>query len=481
MSAANPFEPDADPAPHADEAADAADAAVDTSRYDATTLEELRAAGAEARVWNLSHDSEQRLDKYLQNRLKGISRNQVEKLIKIGAVTLNGKPTKKSAALREGDVVSVWVPPKPAVDLIAEDIPLDILFEDEHMVVVNKRAGIIVHPARKYKSGTMVNALLHHLQKEGTADQLFDPGRDGDPHPDSARAKDPQAPLPDPRPGVVHRLDMNTTGVIVFAKQETSHGLISRQFEFRENLKCYLALVHGCPEPPVGLIDQPLGKHPTIREAHAVRHDDEGRESQTVYRVRRRYRGYSLVELELKTGRTHQIRVHLSHLGFPIVGDQLYGGEIVGDAERAAPPLAAGSRPLLNYARTKAEGLKLEHEGTRRAAAGELVMGTPALHAALLRIKHPVDERPLTFTAPLHPPMLDTVADLEARGVVGPPLTDAGTHVDLAAALPGIDLDAAPRPDASSDRGSGGPTTAPSAPAAPPSPRGWGRRGQERV
>jgi len=171
-----------------------------------------------------------------------------------------------------------------------------------------------------------------------------------------------------------------------------------------------------------------------------VRHDETGRDSTTYYRVRRRYRGFSLVELELKSGRTHQIRVHLSHLGYPIVGDQLYGGETVGDAERENPPMAEGSRPLLNYARTKAEGQKIEAEAARRLATGELVMGVPALHAALLRIKHPISEAPMTFTAPLHEPMLGTVAALEALGTVGPALSSKGTHVDLSEALPRIDF-----------------------------------------
>jgi len=432
-----PVDPDAERGDHGGEPDDAEDVTADPSRFDATTLEELRAAGAEPREWRLSNDSSQRLDKYLQNRLKGISRNQVEKLIKIAAVTVNGRPAKKSAALREGDVVTVLVPPRPAVDIVGEDIPLDILFEDEHMLVVNKAAGIIVHPARKYRSGTMVNALVYHLAKKGEDTALSGTGTDNQ------------------RPGVVHRLDMNTTGVIIFAKQETTHGLLSKQFEFRTNLKCYLALVHGCPDPPQGVIDQPLGKHPTIREAHAVRHDETGRDSTTHYRVRRKYRGFSLVELELKSGRTHQIRVHLSHLGYPIVGDQLYGGETVGDAERADPPMAAGSRPLLNFARTKPEGQKIEAEVKVRIATGELVMGVPALHAALLRIKHPISEEPMTFTAPLHEPMLGTIASLEAESLIDGNVTKKGWHVDLHAALPGIDVEAKPRADHCDDGDTG--------------------------
>jgi len=405
------------------------------ARYEATTLEELEGAGAEHRVYELSTDSKQRLDVYLHNRLKGISRNQIQKLIALGGVTVNGKNVKPSLSLREGDRVEVMVPPKPAIDVLPEAIPLHILYEDHDMVVVNKQANFIVHPARKYKTGTMVNALAYHLANPGynasppeaqglveNAGSLSDVGKD------------------DKRPGVVHRLDMNTTGVIIFAKQETTHWLLAKQFEDRTNLKCYLALVHGCPDPPSGAINQPLGKHPTIREGHAVRNDASGKESLTFYRVRRRYKGYSLIECELKSGRTHQIRVHLSYQGFPIVGDQLYGGETVAPPELANPPVAAGARPNLNFARTKAEGQKIEAAAAARAAAGELVMGTPALHAALLRIEHPVTKKSLTFTAPLHAPMLEIVRELEANyRADGEVLTD-GTHIDLVQALPGIDL-----------------------------------------
>jgi 23S rRNA pseudouridine1911/1915/1917 synthase len=405
------------------------------TRYEASSLEELEDAGAERRVYELSTDSSKRLDVYLHNRLKGISRNQIQKLIALGGVTVNRQPAKPSLKLRTGDRVEVMVPPKPSVDLDPEPIPLDILYEDDDMVVVNKRANFIVHPARKYKTGTMVNALKHHLDTPGFNTPAVDrrtprrPGRTL-----SGVGQDDQ------RPGVVHRLDMNTTGVIVFAKQDATHWLLAKQFEDRTNLKCYLALVHGGPSEASGIIREPIGKHPTIREGYAIRHDATGKDSLTFYRVRRRYRGYSLIELELKSGRTHQIRVHLSYLGLPIVGDQLYGGEIVGPAELAAPPLAAGSRPNLNFARSKAEGLKMDAQTAERRAAGELVMGTPALHAALLRLQHPVTKQPITFTAPLHRPMLDLVAELEAHHRADGTTVTRGTHIDLAAALPGVEL-----------------------------------------
>lgn len=425
----NPFDlSNASPQPAPDREFDA------DARYEATTLEELEEAGAEHRVYELNNDSKQRLDVYLHNRLKGISRNQIQKLIALGGVTVNGKNVKPSLSLREGDRVEVMVPPKPAVDVHPEAIPLHILYEDHDMVVVNKQANFIVHPARKYKTGTMVNALAYHLANPGYNASMFTEQAAADQTKLSAVGKE------DKRPGVVHRLDMNTTGVIIFAKQETTHWLLAKQFEDRTNLKCYLALVHGCPDPPSGAINQPLGKHPTIREGHAVRNDASGKESLTFFRVRRRYQGFSLIECELKSGRTHQIRVHLSYQGFPIVGDQLYGGETVGTAELADPPMAAGARPNLNFARTKSEGQKIEAAAAVRALTGELVMGTPALHAALLRIEHPVTKKPLTFTALLHSPMLDIIRELEANyRAEGKVITD-GTHIDLSQALPGIDL-----------------------------------------
>jgi 23S rRNA pseudouridine1911/1915/1917 synthase len=297
------------------------------------------------------------------------------------------------------------------VDLRPEPIPLHVLYEDDDLIVLNKQANIIVHPARKYRSGTLINALAYHFQNR-SGGELSGVGKK------------------DERPGVVHRLDMNTTGVIIFAKQDATHWLLAKQFEERTNLKAYLALVHGCPNPPQGAIDQPIGKHPTIREAYAVRHDPSAKDCLTLYRVRRQYEGYSLVELELKSGRTHQIRVHLSHLGHPIVGDQLYGGEMVGPPEIEDPPEASGGRPGLNFARPKAEGLRFEELAKERVEAGELIMGTPALHAALLRIKHPATGKSLTFSAPLHEPMMAIVRTLEAEKFIKA-FPEAGTHVNL--------------------------------------------------
>ncbi len=383
--------------------------------------------GAERRRYKIGRDARHRLDKYLQNRIKSFSRNQVQKLIDLGGVKVNGKLPKASTRLREGDVLELILPPRPASYLVPEPIAIDILYEDDDFIVLNKQAGIIVHPARSNLQGTLLNALAWHFAQgdptklEAAADRtdlsvegLSEVGKD------------------EARPGVVHRLDKNTTGVIVVAKRDETHWMLARQFEQRTNLKCYLALVHGCPEPPAGVIDAPIGKHPTIREAMAVRQGDHGRASVTIYRVRERYEGYSLVELELKTGRTHQIRVHLSYLGHPIIGDIIYGGEPIGEAELLVPPHPAGSRMNLNFARTKEQGVALEQHAQSRC---DLLLAHPALHAALLQLRHPRTQEVMTFTAPLHEPVRSLVHRLRERPAPGE-VVNKGTHVDLTQAIP---------------------------------------------
>lgn len=385
--------------------------------------DELEDDGGERRRWTLTQPAKFRLDKWLHNGIKGISRNQAQRLIDLGGVTVNGKQPKASQSLKTGDVVEVVVPPRPVPDLNPEPIPLDILYEDDDLIVVNKPAGLIVHPARSHLSGTLLNALAWHFQNL----------------PDSAK---PQAALSDvgredARPGVVHRLDMNTTGVIIVAKRDETHWMLARQFERRTNLKVYLAVVHGCPDlpGPGGAIDLPIGKHPTIREAMAVRFDSGGKDSLTLCRVRERYKGYSLVELELKSGRTHQIRVHLSYIGCPIVGDVLYGGEVVGAPEIADPPRPAGGRLHLTYARDKPQGLRIDQAAQARLAAGERVMATPALHAAMLRMRHPGTDQTMTFTAPVHSPMRELIAQMRERPDSGPVVAQ-GVHLDLGRAVP---------------------------------------------
>lgn len=265
---------------------------------------------------------EQRLDRYLTTRIDFLSRNKLQKLIEDGGVLVNAMPCKPSTKLRAGDVVEVVVPPPPDRGTTPEDIPLEVVFEDEHLIVLNKQADIIVHPARSELKGTMTNALAYHfLYRSPTGGALSSVGDEF------------------ARPGVVHRLDRGTTGCIVFAKQDETHWKLGHQFEHRQVDKRYVAFVQGRVEPDADVIDIPIGPHPSklkgYREKQVVRYDELGKSAVTICRVLERYRShrravdtqwFSLVELELRTGRTHQIRVHLSHLGWPIVGDDMYGG-----------------------------------------------------------------------------------------------------------------------------------------------------------
>jgi len=367
----------------------------------------------------LKRETADRLDKFLCMRLGGASRHQIQKLIQQGGVTVNGKTAKASQPLRRGDVIDAVIPPPPVPHCHPEPIPLNILYEDEHLIVLNKQSGMIVHPARSNLSGTLINGLAYHFQQQARA------GEDG-PGLSCVGAGDL-------RPGVIHRLDKNTTGVIVFAKSEIAHWKVAKQFEDRTTLKVYLAVVHGQPDGVGGVIDLPIGKHPTIREAQAVRYDSLCKPSVTLYRVRERYAGYALVELELKTGRTHQIRVHLSHMGHPIAGDILYGGEPIGYAELDAPPSAAGARRHLNFARPKAEGERIDQVAAGRE---DMILSHPALHAALLRVHHPIRRETMRFTAPLHEPMATLVRELRKRPATGPVAKD-GVWIDLNEAVPG--------------------------------------------
>lgn len=325
--------------------------------------------------FTLQRDHQSRLDKYLTSRITFMSRSQLQRLIGDGFVTVNARVAKPSTTLREGDRVAVELPPPPSGDTVPEDIPLDVLYEDRFLIVLNKQPDIIVHPARSELGGTLINALAYHFQHR-SAGELSTVGE--------AFA----------RPGVVHRLDRHTSGCIVFAKEDEAHWKLARQFEHRAVDKRYLAVTHGRVEPAVQVIDLPLGPHPSrakgAREKRVVRHDDLGKPSVTICRVHERYAvpagqpsgeaaRYSLVELELKTGRTHQIRVHLSHLGRPIVGDDLYGGR---------PFTATGGRTLI---------------------------GRQALHAALLAFEHPVTREAMTFTAPPRGELAALVGHLRAH------------------------------------------------------------------
>jgi 23S rRNA pseudouridine1911/1915/1917 synthase len=393
-----------------------------------------------------------RLDVYLQARLRGISRNRIQKLIDRGGVTINGQVPKASTIIRKDDIIDIILPPRAVRRILPEPIPIHVMYEDQDYVIINKQANLIVHPARGQLSGTLINGLAYRF-----AEQQKERGREAQLRTTSGfnaydRNRPPVIPaktgLPGAsgqveglsnvgadefRPGIVHRLDRNTTGVMVVAKNDETHWAIARQFENRSTLKAYLAVVHGNFEEAGGAIEMPIGRHPTIREANAVRHDSTARHALTLFRVREQYQGYALVELELKTGRTHQIRVHLQYMGHPIVGDVVYGGEPVGYAELDAPPVAAGSRKLLNFARDKIEGQKIEAAAASRS---DMLMATPALHASLLSFMHPRTHERVKYTAPLHEPMATLVRELRKRPNPSAPVAKQGTWVDLDALVP---------------------------------------------
>ncbi len=350
-------------------------------------------------AFKLTRDLNKRLDKYLTDRITFMSRTQLQGLIEAGLVTVNARTPKASTKLRLDDEVEVALPPPPSKEIQGEDIPIDVLFEDEAMIVLNKRPDIIVHPARSHHSGTLLNALVHHFaQQGGGTSTLSSVGEDK------------------ARPGVVHRLDRRTSGVMVVAKDDEAHWKLGRQFENRAVDKRYLALVQGNVEVDADHIELPIGPSPSKvkgqREKMVVRYDELGKHAHTVCRVRQRFsdpsgsgRAFTLVELELKTGRTHQIRVHMTHRGHPLVGDDMYEGDAL-DLGTIDP--------------------------SRR---GE-VFERQALHAALLGIHHPATNEKRVFTAPLHADMLEVVRVLRKSWDSSEVLTIPGATVDLDEALP---------------------------------------------
>jgi len=385
--------------------------------------------------FTIRRDVRTRIDVYLQQRLKRISRSRIQKLIELGGVTVNDSVPKPSTLIHTGDIIDVILPPKAVRTIQPEAIPLDILYEDDSIIVINKQARLIVHPAPSQLSGTLLNALAYrYTQQQEQAGQPSQPLQTTGFRRTDTRGTIQglsQVGAAEFRPGIIHRLDRNTTGVIVVAKTDEAHWAIARQFEHRLTLKAYLAVVHGNLDTVGTVIDQPIGKHPTIRQAQAVRHDTQAKSAVTTVRVRRRYDGYCLVEMEPKTGRTHQIRVHLAYIGHPIVGDILYGGHPVGQKELDHPQTPAGAQRDLSFAHNKAQGQRLEAQA---AARDDLIMPHPALHAALLRFTHPTTGKPITLTAPVHPEMRQLVQALTQQPV-DQPVAQNGFWVDLDTAL----------------------------------------------
>lgn len=248
-----------------------------------------------------------RIDKYLQQRFVRFSRTGIQKLIREGAITVNGKIIKPSYEILPGDEINLILPPQEKSEIVPEDIPLEIIYEDKYLAAVNKPPNMVVHPARGYQSGTMVHAMAWHCKNLSNA---------GDPV----------------RPGIVHRLDKDTTGVILFAKDDEAHWRLAMQFERRQIHKEYLAVVEGKFELDSDKIDAPIGPHPKFREKYAVR-PEIGRQSVTVYQVIERLKKFTFVRFLPETGRTHQLRVHSASLKHPVVRDTMYGARIITKGE----------------------------------------------------------------------------------------------------------------------------------------------------
>lgn len=293
-----------------------------------------------------------RLDRYLAANLPDLSRSRLQQLIEQGHVQVNGKAcTSKKIIVQAGDLLSVEIPDVQPLDLKAEDIPLDILYEDDCLLIINKPAGLVVHPAPGHPDGTLVNALLAHCPNL--------PGIGGV-----------------QRPGIVHRLDKDTTGAIAIAKTDFAQQNLQAQLKAKTARREYLGVVYGVPSTSNGTIDLPIGRHHGDRKKMAVIPvENGGRAAVTHWQIKERLGNYTLVHFQLETGRTHQIRVHSAHIGYPIVGDPLYSSG-------------------------KNIGVNLPGQ---------------ALHAWQLKLQHPLTQELISVTAPLPPAFVTLLEVLRRR------------------------------------------------------------------
>ncbi|MEM7455958.1 MAG: RluA family pseudouridine synthase [Planctomycetota bacterium] len=299
-------------------------------------------------------DEASRLDSFLVKHIDGYSRARIQRAVGKGMAKVDDLVAKCSLRLKVGQRVRFELPPPATDQQIPENIALDIVHEDDHIAVINKPANMVVHPAKGHWSGTLTAALSFHFRTLSSLGGAT-------------------------RPGIVHRLDRDTSGVILVAKTDQAHASLASQFEKRTVGKEYLAIVSPSPDRDRDMIDKPIGDHPYQREKKAIRIDHKSsRIAQTFYEVIERYRGFGLVKCQPRTGRTHQIRVHLAHIGCPVLCDRLYSGR-----SRVSVADFSGKRGS-----SDAEQLLLERQ---------------ALHAHRIEIDHPETGERIHFTAPLHP------------------------------------------------------------------------------
>ena len=289
----------------------------------------------------------ERLDAFLARSVENLSRSGAQKLLEDGHVLRNGHPGKKNDKLNVGDEISVTVPEPKEVDIVAKEMPLDIVYEDEDVLVLNKPKGLVVHPAAGHQDDTLVNGLLHAMagNLSGITGEL--------------------------RPGIVHRIDKDTSGLLAVAKNDLAHTVLASQLKDHTMARTYEAIVCGGFREDSGTVDAPIGRHPTDRKKMCVTARNS-KEAVTHWEVVRRYRGYTHIRCRLETGRTHQIRVHMAHIGHPILGDMVYGHK----------------KP-------------------------ELGQDSQCLHAGALCFRHPRDGRPVMVFAPMPEYFTEVLEKLE--------------------------------------------------------------------
>lgn len=298
--------------------------------------------------WTVTADyAKERIDKYIAESMDDVSRSQVQLWIADGHVTVNGSKVKANYKLGEGDQIMVTVPEPAAVEIIPENIPLNVVYEDASVIVVNKQRGLVVHPAPGHTSGTLVNALMYHCKDlSGINGEL--------------------------RPGIVHRIDKDTSGLLMAAKNDKAHVSLAAQLKEHSVNRRYIALVHGHVHHDHGTVDAPIGRDTNDRKMYTVT-ERNSKHAVTHFTVLERLGDYTLLELKLETGRTHQIRVHMKFIGHPLVGDPMYG---------------------------RNKGIKMNGQ---------------ALHAQTLGFVHPDTGEQMEFTAPLPQDMEDVLASLRSR------------------------------------------------------------------
>jgi len=304
-------------------------------------------------------DSEKRLDSFIADQIPCCSRKLAASLIRKGLIRVSDSVKKPGYRIRAGDIIEGVIPEPETTSFQPEPVELDILFEDEHIIILNKAPGVVVHPAPGHYTGTIVNGLLYHCPDlEGIGGEI--------------------------RPGIVHRLDKDTTGVLAVAKNYAAHFHLSAQFKSRNIKKNYLAVVYGDFKEGSGVINLPIGRHPGDRKRMSV-HSRKTRGAETHWKIRERFEGITLLELEIKTGRTHQIRVHCTAIQHPIVGDPVYG------SRRAAQRIR-----LL-----KDRGVLIKN------------ISRQMLHAWRLSIRHPATDQEISFEAPLPEDMAELIRNLK--------------------------------------------------------------------